>query len=88
MSISTLYYKVLVNRDMMAKPERIEITREDFTRCFGVVPDPSVIGMFFCSPDGRSVIREFVFVGYSQDALNSLPAKEKQLTELERLFRL
>ncbi len=63
--------------------ERIEITRADFEKEFGVKPDPSSLGMCYYSVYGQPLC-EFVFV----DGEITAGETALEIAELERMFSL
>lgn len=61
--------------------ERVEITRAEFEEHYGVKPEPSSVGMCFCTPQGQPVV-EFVFVDDVPEGV------AKEISELERMYQL
>jgi hypothetical protein len=76
-------------------PERIYVTREQFTQMFGFQPDPDAVGMRVMSPPTRRLIHgpvdysvidcsflEYVFIDTPD------PAAQRDISELEKLWQL
>jgi hypothetical protein len=70
--------------------ERIDCTRTEWAEAYGQRPRGDVIGICFVSPDGRSVVKEFVFTDEpSAWDLAVLKAEHERASALfERVDRL
>jgi hypothetical protein len=66
----------------MASSNRIEITRADFTRLYGIAPSPDLCGMCLLNADRTEIVAEYVFV----EQLN--PSTRAEISSLERLYAL
>ena len=62
--------------------ERVEISRADFENQFGLKPEPSAMGMIFCTPTGAP-LREYVFTDEDEP-----DTSVREIAELERIYSL
>jgi hypothetical protein len=64
-------------------------TRAEFAEQFGIWPCPDTIGTCFVSPDGRHIVKEFIFTDEPYKPAQFLSRKAlKDIAELERLYKL
>lgn len=68
--------------------QRIDISREEFIRLFGIVPPPFVIGMCFTNVERTEVVQEYVFTDEPNFPDEPNFSKSLDIAELERLFDL
>lgn len=68
--------------------ERIECTRAQFADMWGVWPQPDAIGVCFVSPDGKSILKEYLFTDRYPSPKFLTRNDLKDIAELERLYKL
>jgi hypothetical protein len=73
----------------MEAPERIECTRAEFAEATGIWPCPDTIGVCIVSPDGKTILKEFLFTDEAYKPPQFLSrAVLREIAELERLYQL